>query len=242
MADAIDGGDRFAYLDAITTFARDGIKDLPEVSNTEERQAFLKSVGDRLIDWNVALRLGNRYYDRFVALSRLDVSRERLEGFNKLYAEIRSMGNREKENPNTFADVLTNKRPQEAIASRIGEMLLARWISAPISIDFCPFRRDLETQMAKTAFALAGYRADHGRYPSQLAALTPKYLAKIPGDTFRTHSPPIHYRLEGNAYLLWSVGLNGIDDGGRNCVDEEDVKDFSDDWIFRPVPLKTANK
>jgi hypothetical protein len=63
------------------------------------------------------------------------------------------------------------------------------------------------------AFALAGYHRDHGRYPATLDDLAPIYLAAIPQDLFSGKA--LVYCPSEKGYLLYSVGVNGIDEGGR---------------------------
>ncbi len=43
--------------------------------------------------------------------------------------------------------------------------------------------------------------------------LVPKYLAKVPRDAF--NEKPLVYQKTVTGYLFYSVGLNGIDDGGK---------------------------
>ena len=72
--------------------------------------------------------------------------------------------------------------------------------------------------VVQLAFALAAYRHQHGAYPNDLAKLAPKYIDTIPTDPFT--GGDLHYRLEDGGYLLYSVGPNGKDDGGRNFNEE----------------------
>lgn len=67
--------------------------------------------------------------------------------------------------------------------------------------------------------ALELYRLDHGQYPADLEALRPSYLSEIPLDPYTGR--PFRYKLldsaadpHGRGYLLWSTGVDGIDDGG----------------------------
>ncbi len=81
-------------------------------------------------------------------------------------------------------------------------------------------RRDL-TQVALT---LAIYRADHGMYPAGLHALTPRFIKAVPNDRYDKKGGPLRYRRQGDGYVLYSVGPNGIDDGGeRSTLDSEDL-------------------
>jgi hypothetical protein len=81
------------------------------------------------------------------------------------------------------------------------------------------------------AFALAAFRADHGRFPKQLSELAPKYLSKVPDDLFS--GEPLIYRPADDGYLLYSVGINGQDDDGR-WTDDDPKGD--DPRIRMPVP------
>jgi hypothetical protein len=65
--------------------------------------------------------------------------------------------------------------------------------------------------------AIRLYRADHGRLPERLEQLAPKHLRQLLDDPF-TGRPPI-YRSRGESYLLYSVGPDLDDDGGRAIAD-----------------------
>ena len=60
------------------------------------------------------------------------------------------------------------------------------------------------------------YRARHGRLPENLAALVPDILPDIPIDIY--DKKPLRYAAaeDGNSFRVWSVGLDGIDDGGAS--------------------------
>ena len=64
-----------------------------------------------------------------------------------------------------------------------------------------------------TMYALHAYKLDNGHYPKNLKKLVPTYLHKVPIDPFNGIAP-IRYRLQGNKYLLWSIGPDGVDDHG----------------------------
>lgn len=69
-----------------------------------------------------------------------------------------------------------------------------------------------ELDAAVTMLALTEYRRDVGRYPEQLDRLVPRYLHRLPIDY--GDRQPLRYRTEGEEYILYSVGVNGVDDGG----------------------------
>ena len=87
-------------------------------------------------------------------------------------------------------------------------------------------RATMQFEVTRLAFALAAYRADHGGYPAKLADLAPQYVAKVPRDIF--NDAELHYRLQGGGYLLYSVGVNGKDDGGKGYDDRKGGEDWDD--------------
>jgi hypothetical protein len=80
------------------------------------------------------------------------------------------------------------------------------------------------------ALALAAYRSDTGHYPVTLDELAPKHLPKVPGDLFS--GAALVYRPTAAGYLLYSVGVNGRDDGGQWTDDEPPGDD-----LVAQVPL-----
>jgi len=75
----------------------------------------------------------------------------------------------------------------------------------------------MEVAGTETMLALEVYRSEHGAYPEALAALLPDVLAELPPDPYS--GKPLGYRLldddaYGRGYLLYSVGADGIDNGG----------------------------
>jgi hypothetical protein len=102
-------------------------------------------------------------------------------------------------------------------------------------------RSVMQWEATQLGFALAAYRTDHGSYPKNLAELSPQYVVKIPKDIFTNGN--LIYRPQENGFLLYSVGINGKDDGGRGYDDrteDEATKDY-DDLSVR-VPAKPAQK
>ncbi|HLL87799.1 MAG TPA: hypothetical protein VK324_00695 [Tepidisphaeraceae bacterium] len=65
----------------------------------------------------------------------------------------------------------------------------------------------------QVAIALEFFRRRHGRYPSTLDALVPTFLPAVPAD--RIDGRPLRYRLTDRGPLVYSVGMDRDDDGGR---------------------------
>jgi len=82
---------------------------------------------------------------------------------------------------------------------------------------FLDVKEDTLNRLLLVSLALRAYRVEHGRYPRTLAELAPSYLRQAPGDPFAA-GKPLGYRRKGDGYLLYSVGPDGVDNGGRPII------------------------
>ncbi len=67
--------------------------------------------------------------------------------------------------------------------------------------------------LARVACALERYRLAHGQFPDKLEALVPQSLDAVPADLF--DGKPLRYQHHGASYVLYSVGSNQTDEGGK---------------------------
>jgi hypothetical protein len=61
--------------------------------------------------------------------------------------------------------------------------------------------------------AVRCYQSEQGHPPVRLGQLVPKYLQRLPPDPFS--AGPMIYRPHGTNWLLYSIGEDGVDDGGK---------------------------
>lgn len=66
--------------------------------------------------------------------------------------------------------------------------------------------------------ALELYRREHGGWPNELNNLTPRFLPTLPID--RITGNPLHYRITDAGPVIYSVGGDRDDDGGRMIIYE----------------------
>lgn len=73
-----------------------------------------------------------------------------------------------------------------------------------------------QNSLLETALALHAYKLDHDTYPRSLDALVPAYVPHVPDDPFSSGGrDSLRYRQLGDRYVLYSVGPDGVDDGGK---------------------------
>jgi len=74
-----------------------------------------------------------------------------------------------------------------------------------------------------TLLAIEAYRHERGRVPHTLGALVPDFLESLPRDPFAPNGDYGYSLIDpaadahGRSFLLFSVGLDGIDNGGRSA-------------------------
>jgi hypothetical protein len=74
-----------------------------------------------------------------------------------------------------------------------------------------------------TAIALERYRGKHGAYSQTLAELAPEFLKTVPMDFM--DGQPLRYRLTDDGhFMLYSVGLDCVDDGGIIQTREQRIR------------------
>ncbi len=111
----------------------------------------------------------------------------------------------------------TNNRPGITWDNSCGAAgLWVEFVSNRYRCDFTA--NETQNSLLSTACALQAYHTEHGRYPDQLSALTPAYLPAIPVDPFGVNKP-LCYKRTGANYLLYSIGPDGVDDGGKASSD-----------------------
>lgn len=73
--------------------------------------------------------------------------------------------------------------------------------------------------MTITAITLKRYQLKHGNYPVDLNSLVPEFFSTVPLDP--VDGQPLRYRRNPDGtFLLYSVGENGVDDGGNPSLEK----------------------
>ena len=90
------------------------------------------------------------------------------------------------------------------------------------------FFRELATmRLLRTEFALVAFQKESGEFPRELNQLIPRFLKEIPVDPYSDSGESFQYRIDGESYVLYSLGANRDDDGG---LLPEDYTDSAFTW------------
>lgn len=213
LAEKLDGLERLMFLDAVMMVNRDGLGHLEDISLAARGKVlgFLPEKAD--VDWDPALREANRWYDRLATALREKERPARMKRLREA-EEILFKLKDDLEEPEKLSRALSDpKATPQARGQILGKVMLG-FLGAPLSkVQGARDRNEQIERNLHLAFALAAYQREHGKYPGKLEALAPTYLAKVPRDLFT--GKDLIYHPSKTGYLLYSVGANELDEGGR---------------------------
>ncbi len=202
------------------------------------------------LDWDAALRIGNAWFDRIAAATRLPTRAEQRKTLHQIEEDFRKLKKMVGD-----ADSLEKSMrddPRKALSQRLGEFMVCYFVSDTVTSSAINFsdRHAMRFELDKLSFALAAYRADHKAYPAKLDDLKPQYVAEVPEDLCT--GDPLRYRRKPGGFLLYSLGNNGRDDGGKGYDDRDREKDWDElvksgeDWddlaVVMPAPAERKAK
>jgi len=82
-------------------------------------------------------------------------------------------------------------------------------------------RHEAMLDLMQMGILLEQYKVRTDRYPESLDAIIPDLGSSVPVDPFS--GGPYHYQLSGDSFILYSIGRNRQDDGGRHDLMASDI-------------------
>ena len=107
---------------------------------------------------------------------------------------------------------------QAILTKPISSSFLLPGIERPVELHY---RLIAERRMAAIAIAIRIYESQNGRRPQNLSELVPDYLPAVPVDPFSSTGDPLGYLPNADRPRLYSVNLDGFDDGGTYAVEKK---------------------
>ena len=218
VANKIQFGERLFGLDAIQNCERFGFDIFNYGTGKNEEQ--IKELGKKL-EWGVLLQSTNAWYDKVVLAMRLPTRPARIAATEKLTDELEK-SNAIVKDRTSLAAVLREVEAFEKLPAKVSERValvsVGQSVQSFVKLADAADRAEQIHRNGILAAGLAAHFADHKKYPEKLADLVPKYAATVPEDVFS--GKPLIYKKTETGYLLYSVGVNGTDDGGQLLSEE----------------------
>ena len=241
VQDKMNYTERFTLLDILCHMRRNGIEILeglanfPEIDDNAKGNAFNKALAG--IDWSPAFKVCTSYYDRLIAITVESDRPTRKAKWAAFEAELKKMKKGVEDSHGELKKKIVAGKVDAFVTQKIGVIVLSMLLPASNKVCEARDRSQMTIDTLRLAFALAAYRDEHKQYPASLAVLASKYVATVPIDVIT--GKPLIYKPSAEGYVLYSVGTNEIDDGGRLLWDKyQDGETRGDDVGVRMPPRK----
>ncbi len=124
------------------------------------------------------------------------------------------------------------------------QQLFATRNSAEESIKKAGNRISSKSRLLAITLAIRAYQLEgNGSLPTALADLTPQYLSQVPLDPFANRSFKYAVSEDGASFTLYSVGPDGVDNGGRPTPPETPYsEDPGFDFLLDPSPAAPSTE
>ncbi|MDB5320037.1 MAG: hypothetical protein JWN40_1668 [Phycisphaerales bacterium] len=201
MYDVFEGGERGFLLEFLQTAAVHGVGEAQKMLGAlGQRNAITLAPVDPVAkDWNAAMRKANGWYDQLAEAGKKPSHVERMRACKQFMRDIEALKVKYDGWKAAFAPV-----EDRMIALVMPSMERAYTDETKIAANL---------ELTETALALSGFRSRTAEYPPELKLLVPAYFKETPVDRFNDH--PLTYRLEGNGYVLLSVGPDEVEGGAK---------------------------
>jgi hypothetical protein len=213
---ALDQGDRYLYLDFVRALAEVGpnaISDKPAPAGSYLDQG-------RMLDYDVMMRLGNEWYDRFSKVMSLhgedaQVAKNQYEqDFDDYCRNTAPYGE-------ALLPTVMALKGRTGLSEKMADIILNLTMTRFTILNNTQRTAVAHQTVIRTGCALHLYRAKHGRFPEKLEALVPEFLAE-PAIDMHHYTPVgqpeedhlLQYKTDGKGFLLYGFGYGGDDHGG----------------------------
>ena len=184
-AEKLNWCERLSFLDAVAAFEQEHEGKSGSGKGRPERSLARKltdSIFAAEIDFNDALRSGNRWYDRAVAAASQPTCLKRIQAAAEFDRDFRQMAH-DAEPTKLGNSGIVNGESSRKLGDRIVGLLFPAFGAALEAEDSDRQRLDLVC----LTFALAAYHADNQTYPANIADLAPQISGNDPtGHVHRT--------------------------------------------------------
>ncbi len=224
VASVVDRYERLVCMDAIILCATQGPAKTKKNLADKDKQLLRRLLAidpSANVDWNTVARTCNSWCDRVVSTFRLSPGPARQQAVNDLEEELKNL-----RTALLDGDTAPQAASPEALSAEVGDLFTLLLVPDLLIMTKGEDQAIARQDLTKIAYALAAYNRDFGSYPASLTDLVSMYLPQVPDDVFC--GAPFVYRREGTGYLLYSVGMNGKDEGGKGYEDRKNNESWDD--------------
>jgi hypothetical protein len=161
--------------------------------------------------WSGTMAWVNDYYDEWVKAADEPIRADRIKKLAALKSKIPKVDDED------YREALKRRvrgGDAKARTELVRDLMIAVLLPSINRIQTLADMSATKRQLVTVALALAAYNGENKKYPDKLSDLAPKYLKAVPVDLFS--GQPILYKANKDGCVVYSVGENMKDDGGKD--------------------------
>jgi|GEM_PF-2715453 len=210
-----------------------GLSRLDGAFSGKKDETIRKMIRVSMIDQEDMLRTINSWLDQAVADLKIadpHLRREALKAAEKRWKEkvVSALDDLHRESQSWLVGSASGK----TITQVVGLAMVQAAAFTPRFAQEHLDKAEEKRRLVLTSIALAKHRVKTGQYPETLNALTPNFIRAVPPDLF-SGLLPLYVKQGDGGYLLYSVGPDRVDNGGRG---EDDIPVADDIAVKCPAP------
>lgn len=232
--------ERLMSLDSVAKFIRSGQESTEDLLYPSDGAAAVSMLA-KTSDAQAAMTVVNEMFDEIEAVFE-QAKADPAFDFEQAFLQIENRLELETKNPlkNYFLLLLTKR----ARGKQLGKAIIGQLLPACDSIWSAERRCNSCLNLLRLTIEIEIFKRKNGGLPESLNQLVPDQLAEIPPDPY-ARKPQYGYRKNDADYRVYSFGINGADEDGRNpffddpVTDDQDGSYEGDDWFLSPLPKLT---
>ena len=160
-------------------------------------------------DINSALETINQWFDQYTKVLQQSDVPIILEQLDALENKLGHVANSE----NYTAILWEIFRGPKSRGRFIGNVITAMFLPYVAHAARADFDNHTLSRLSEIAFAIGNFQSKYDRLPNSLDELTPEFLDRPPVDPYQ--DSPLNYICRDGGFMIYSVGPDGVDNGGR---------------------------
>ncbi|MDG1810170.1 MAG: hypothetical protein P8I27_19925 [Pirellulaceae bacterium] len=211
MGERIDFGERILVLDQTQALLIDPVQFVQQ-QNQNSPLAFQENLIRGLVrsaDTNTTLRVINQWFDRYTAAAKQPTIQQSLQAFEEIEDQLSRFDSFNNLQSSLF-NLISGPKSRGKF---IGNLLAAMLMPAGAQLVRADFDLATQDQLNEIAFAISSYRSKYHAHPAKLTTLVPEFLEAVKPSP--SGSEEIQYRFNESGFMVYSIGSDGIDNGGR---------------------------
>lgn len=238
--------ERFMYLDSVQQVMKGGMESmnlLAGIAGASKKKTRMQDMLDNVIsssiDWSVTMKEGNQLYDKYEKQLSNDedwIAQDKV--LVKMEKEIKELA---VETSDFSAGLKALLGGPEYRGKMMGKVFVGLLLPALRSASMAEKRAIVMDDLSFMVITAAAHKSESGEFPRSIADFSKHGTDDLPVDRYANDD--YRYRVEGNGFVVYSVGPNQKDEDGNGVFNQRRDKgdDYGAGYESQAINIKSPN-